>query len=211
MTTALNIAAGKLKPIDINSWGKYFLINLDIMYFSHEDPRDVEFHHSQWLDYKEEDNKKHPDVYPFQVDHKVATDAFEFMEKSSIEFDLITCYRFLEHVRKTDIQYFIYLMSTSLKIGGQVDIIVPDYETLAELLLKENPGEPSHWGWEQHDTLLTYEMLNEPGNPHASIWTAQRLDYFFTLEERFKPVDMKRNYNFDGRDCYIRYIAERVK
>lgn len=209
--TVLNIAAGKVKPIDIAAWDKYFLVNLDLMYYASESPEVIENYYTSWMNYTEEQIKSNPDVYHSKREYKVKEDAFKFMECCSIPFDLITCYRFLEHVRKTDIQYFIYLMSTSLEIGGLVDIIVPDYEELAKLIISEDVGEPSHAEWEQHDTLLTYELLNEPGNPHASIWTENRLKYFFELEGRFKTNKVETYYDFDGRNCYLRYIGQRIK
>ena len=80
------------------------------------------------------------------------------------------------------------------------------------MILNENLSKDvNHAEWERHDTLLTYELLNEPSMPHASIWTPERIKYFFGLEERFELKLIYPNYLFDGRDIYIRAILERIK
>jgi hypothetical protein len=57
---------------------------------------------------------------------------------------------------------------------------------------------------------LTTELLNEPSCPHASIWTEWRAHHLFTLEGRFKIKDIQKNFKFDDRDIYLRFIAERI-
>jgi hypothetical protein len=99
-------------------------------------------------------------------------------------------------------------MSTALKIGGEIDIIVPNYRTLAKMLLNENVNGANFL---KHNITLTYELLNEPSCPHASIWTKERANFFFTYEERFKITNFDPNYEFDGRDIYLRFIAKRIK
>jgi predicted SAM-dependent methyltransferase len=195
-STILNIAAGKFKPLDIGNVSRTFLVNLDTMYYNKSTPEHVEATYENWKSHLIEDNNV----------LMCGEDAFRFMERTSIKFDRITCYRFLEHVKKTDVLYFIYLMSTCLKIGGEIDIIVPDYKALAKMILDEQPGVKE---WEAHDIVLTYELLNDPSDPHASIWTADRLKYFFTLEGRFTPFKCQESYLFDGRDIYIRFQALR--
>jgi predicted SAM-dependent methyltransferase len=202
MKSFLNIAAGKIFPIDYELNAGNFLVQLDKMYWATNPINTIELEHGRWLKRSEsEDDTSHSDV-----------DAFEFLGNYKYQFDHISCYRFLEHITKPDVQGFIYLLSTALKIGGTLDIIVPNYETLADMILTENCNETvKHADWERHDTLLTYELLNEPSMPHASIWTPQRIKYFFGLEERFKVVSLESAYEFDGRDIYIRAIFERVK
>jgi len=134
---------------------------------------------------------------------------YEFLERYHIPFDGIAIYRFLEHVPKVQVLYFIYLLSTSVKIGGYVDVIVPDYKKLAKRILDEDVFSNN---FEEEDIITTFELLNEPTcSPHASIWTFDRAYKFFELEGRFKIKIIKENYNFDGRDIYLRFIAERVK
>jgi hypothetical protein len=36
------------------------------------------------------------------------------------------------------------------------------------------------------------------------------MKYFWELEERFKLIEINNNYEFDGRDIYIRAIMERI-
>ena len=201
MKSFLNIAAGKIYPIEYEDDGKNLLVQLDKMYWSVNPSDAIEQNHEKWL-------RK----LPVQNIVHTNTDAFEFLGNYKYQFDHISSYRFLEHITKTDVQGFIYLLSTALKMNGTLDIIVPNYETLADMILNETiNNKTKHSDWEQHDTLLTYELLNEPSMPHASIWTPQRIEYFFGLEERFKIISLEPNYVFDGRDIYIRAIMERIK
>lgn len=196
----LNIAAGKLYPIDFEEGKNNFLIQLDKMYFSGGSPQMVEVDHRIWLE------KQQGSIC------WTSSDVFEFLANYKYQFDNISLYRFLEHVTKPDIQGFIYLLSTAIKIGGIVDVIVPNFETLANMILGENlTDKVRHADWERHDTTLTYELLNEPSMPHASIWTPARLKYFFELEERFEFHFMNEKYEFDGRDLYIRIKFKRVR
>jgi predicted SAM-dependent methyltransferase len=128
------------------------------------------------------------------------------MERTICMFDEVSCYRFLEHVHRDKILYFIYLVSTVLEKGGLFDIIVPDYEMLAHMILHDDPKSTS---FTQDNILLTTELLNEPESPHCSIWTPKRLYYFLELEGRFKVKDINK-FDFDGRDIYLRCLAERV-
>jgi len=134
-------------------------------------------------------------------------DAFEFMERTSLIFDRLCAYRFLEHVPMDRVLYFIYLLSTVVKKGGLVDIIVPNYMTLADMILNENVNDSE---FEAHNIILTTELVNEPGCPHASIWTKDRAIKFFQLEGRFNVKEIDENFVFDGRDIYLRILAERI-
>jgi hypothetical protein len=110
----------------------------------------------------------------------------------------------------TQVLYFIYLVSTCIRVGGIVDIIVPNYHTLADMLLQDTTDDPE---FEERNILLTTELLNEPSCPHASIWTPQRASYFFEYEGRFKVLEDKLDPHFvyDGRNIYLRFQAERVQ
>lgn len=194
----LNLGAGKTKPIlDYTKDSFLTTVNLDTNYFSFATPEEIE-------DYIE--NKM-----PIQVERQdelyCNCDAFEFMEKFRPQFDRICAYRFLEHISFTQILYFIYLVSTCVKNGGLVDIIVPNYETLAKMLLNESTRSPD---FESENILLTTELLNEPSCPHASIWTPERAEYFWQLEKRFVVYDMLPEFEFDGRNIYMRFIMKRI-
>lgn len=195
----LNLGAGKIKPIfDTSEKETFFtLVNLDTNYFSAATPEEIE-------DYVE--NKM-----PFQVERYdelyCNCDAFEFMEKFRPQFDRICAYRFLEHIPFTKVLYFIYLISTCIRKNSLVDIIVPNYRTLANMLLSENVSDSK---FPEDDILLTTELLNEPSCPHASIWTPARAEYFWHLENRFEVESIDPKYEFDGRDIYMRFLARRI-
>lgn len=199
MSIILNIAAGKMLPIDqLNK--NDILVNLDLEYFNSTDVSDVEKYHRAKSVVKENDEK--PLI--IYTNH----DIYDFLNRYVEEFDKIVIYRFLEHVPKVKVLYFIYKLSEILKIGGEVDIIVPDYKALAERILNENVYLPN---FEAEDIITTFELLNEDYSPHLSVWTKDRAKYFFELEGRFKVTEINPKYYFDGRDIYLRFKATRVK
>jgi len=195
----LNIAAGKLKPIlkDVEELASYALVNLDTSYYRSTAPELIETDLSKW--YSDGDR--------CNVKYYCNKDAFEFMERTTIQFDRICLYRFLEHIPFDRIMYFIYLLSTVIRKGGLIDIIVPNYRILAQMLLDEKVNHPD---FEKNNILLTTELVNEPGCPHASIWTADRAIHFFQMEGRFVIKEIDQNYSFDGRNIYLRFKAKRI-
>jgi hypothetical protein len=190
----LNIAGGKIPPLDIEK--PYFIVNVDTMYYRNEEPAWVE---EQWSDWRRSSTK-------YTQIMNVKSDVFEFMERTYMTFDRICIYRFLEHVSFTNLLYFIYLVSTVTEKDDIVDIIVPNYQTLAKLLLNESVLNPT---FERDNILLTTELLNEPSCPHASIWTPDRAFHFWEMEGRFKIEEVFPKFNFDGRDIYMRFKARR--
>jgi hypothetical protein len=192
--TILNLGSGKVQPLDMTP--SCFLVNLDSGYYpGNLFVSDILEQHKLWLD----------DPSFIVVKHFNA-DAFTFLEKYPIKFDRIVIYRFLEHVARRDVLYFIYLMSTSLESGGIIDCIVPDYELLAHRILSEKPFSKN---FEAEDIITTTELLNEPSCPHASIWTPKRIKKFFELEKRFILQELVTPFYFDGRSIYLRAIIER--
>lgn len=206
----LNVAGGKMNPLVLYEidkilrniitknykYNKYNLLNLDRMYMNPNQLDEILEIMGRTQDY---DTSK-----IFYYNHEI----FDFITRFHYQFDLITMYRFLEHVKKTDVLYFIYLLSTTVRVGGLIDVIVPDYRKLARRILSEDPFDEH---FESDDIITTFELLNEPYDPHASIWTKERVHKFFTLEGRFQINEIQDNYYFDGRDIYIRFIAERIK
>jgi len=191
----LNIAGGKIPPLDIEK--PYFIVNVDTMYYRNEDPAEVEEDWSEWR----RSSKKYTKLM------NVKSDVFEFMERTYMTFDRVCIYRFLEHVSFTSIMYFIYLVSTVTEKNDKVDVIVPNYNTLAQMILEEDPRSPI---FEENNILLTTELLNEPSSPHASIWTPDRAYYFWEMEGRFKVENVIPDFKFDGRDIYMRFQARRL-
>jgi len=198
-TTILNLGAGKLKPLGYEKLeAPKFLLNVDSSYYCNTlEIKDVIDAHQFFL----EGDDKSFELY-------LKENAFTFLERYHIPFGRIVLYRFLEHVKRTNVPYFIYLLSTGLEIGGEIDCIVPDYHTLATRIIKERTGSSN---FEKEDILTTSELLNEPEMPHASIWTTARVYHFFQLEGRFTVTHLKEKFSFDGRDIYLRFFAERIR
>ena len=196
--TVLNIAAGKLSPID-QMFEKSFSVNVDRMYNNaiSESVIDIECWYNTFL-------KNHA----LSMDYKCNDDIFHFLFKTIMNFDQVCIYRFLEHVHRDRILEFIYGISSVTRNGAVIDVIVPNYEILANMLLNETISQEVNF--EKHNILLTTELLNEPDEPHCSIWTEDRLKYYWELEERFRIISIEPQYKFDGRDIYLRMVAERV-
>jgi len=191
----LNIAGGKIIPSEMqDNSGSTFSIMLDTMYEVYE--KSI----NSW-DLLE--RYKHNEMGLYFSGECV----YDFLDDNLIPFDKIYCHRFLEHVPFDKVSFFIYQVSTNLKMGGEFDIIVPDYTVLAERLLNESVGAE---GWDAENIILTTEIVNEPGCPHASLWTEERLKYLLELEGRFAIKDLEKNYLYDGRDIYIRAIFKRI-
>lgn len=197
----LNLAGGKFDPLFFNSLKDYNnnlpinnVVHLDRMYLNDDNIKDLV--------------NNFDDYYNDKKVYYINNQIFDFLTRFQYKFDVITIYRYLEHVSKNDILYFIYLLSTTVKVGGLIDVIVPDYKKLAKRILEENVFDPE---FERNDIITTFELLNEPYDPHASIWTKERIIKFWELEERFIVTNLRENYEFDGRDIYIRFIVKRIK
>lgn len=199
----LNVAAGKFSPIlsiadklDLN-----FILNVDTSYFSDISASGVEDKIKTWGSNK--------NIVGEACNLNI--NIFEFLERTTIKFDRVIIYRFLEHVSFTQVEYFIYLISTVMNKKAMVDVIVPNYKILSQMLLDEDIKRNfSEFDFQSHNILLTTELLNEPSCPHASVWTPERMKRFWELENRFKVVNTTSPFNFDGRDIYLRSIIERV-
>lgn len=201
--TILNLGAGKnlLKTNDYPD-GTIFQVNVDSIYANEEVEHIINIekkHRSFDLDSKIYNNLGSVILYS-------NLDIFEFLNKYKVRFNYIIMHRFLEHVSRSNLQYFLYLLSTVVNSGGIVDIIVPDNHILSRRLLVE---EPNSKDWDVEDTILTTEIVNEPNMPHASIWTVPRAYKYIELEGRFKIYKTETPYIFDGRNIYMRVLAIR--
>lgn len=195
----LNLAAGKLKPLlDSRTLvAPHLVVNVDTSYYSYMEIELLE----DTIELVKQ--RGHSETFEYYCNE----DAFTFMERTKFIFDHVCLYRFLEHVPFEKVPYFIYLLSTITESGTVVDVIVPNYNTLAKMILAEDVENPS---FEKQNILLTTELLNEPGCPHASIWTRERAIKFFELEDRFHVIDTDAHYEFDGRNIYLRIKARRI-
>jgi len=207
----LNIAAGKMPylPDIVGDSKSLFVVNLDTMYYNHTLTETIEQTYHQINDIQIYDETSNINAYNQNRVFYCKEDVFQFLERTQMEFDVVTIYRFLEHVSFTQILYFIYLVSGVVHKGGIVDVIVPNYKILASMLIQEHPKSKS---FEQDNILLTTELLNEPSCPHVSIWTPERAKYFWELEKRFfvASANTKSRFEYDGRDIYLRFQAERI-
>lgn len=196
--TILNIGAGRFDPLYLEDSENYFIVNLDRMYRNGVDSGTIEAFRNQWTGQQTET-------------YKVLADIYDFLESTTMTFERICMYRFLEHVPMGKVLYFIYLLSNVTKEGAEIDVIVPNYEILAQMILDEQKGiEEKTIEFEPHNIELTTELLNDPNEPHASIWTLWRAKYFFELEGRFQVFDSCTKYEYDGRELYLRFLARRL-
>lgn len=191
----LNVGAGRNISVPFLKDKAHTVINLDQMYEAGLTFKEVE------QGFIKGDFERDYNVF-------LKHDIFDFLERTIMTFDFITVYRFLEHVSKNNVQYFIYLLANCTKVGGVVDIIVPDAKLLAKKLLEEDVNSPN---WESDDLLITYELVADQPSPHLSIWTKDRLIKLFEREGNFVTSSVDENFIFDGRDIYLRYLAVRKK
>ena len=192
----LNVAAGNQPVLELEKIvgnKQYTVINVDKSYMSGNTPNEIE---------RVIRNQNNISSELF-----CQYDIWKFLERTLLKFDYIAVYRFLEHVSYTNVSYFIYLLYRVSNPGTIVDVVVPDYEKLAKMILEEDVGSVD---FERHNILLTTELLNEPFCPHASVWTKSRLKKFFTLERYFR-ISTINNFCMDRRDIYIRALFESLK
>jgi hypothetical protein len=200
--TILNIGAGNILPIDLYKFDKTFLLNIDSGYDFDicDDIKSIDLTHHKAV------NNNLRSIDGDRYLFRSGQDIYGFLETYYHKFDLVTIYRFLEHVEFSNVPYFIYLLSRVTQKDSLIDVIVPNYRILAEMILDDDPNSTT---FEHDNILLTTELLNEPNDPHASIWTVGRLLYFFELEKRFQ-MECIRDFEFENRDIYLRAIFRRV-
>jgi hypothetical protein len=199
MITILNIGAGKIKPLNLEPKNKYTILNLDFGYPTEkctlpQSLKDIESRMHQYYN---------NDIAEFYSNW----DMWYFLKEYSGTFDRVCMYRVLEHIPFDKVEYFIYMLSIVMSKGSHVDIIVPDMEKLAKLVLTLDPDLKR---FRSDYILATTEIVNEPNDPHTSIWTPKILKYIWELEGRFKVISILEDYDFDNRNIYMRARVERV-
>lgn len=193
----LNIGSGKIPvPISdhVNPKRRYNLVNIDRNYFSGYTPEQIESIFSN------KDNKKENIL-------NCKWEIFSFLERTVLNFDVIFIYRFFEHINRDKLLYFIYLLSTVTKKDAIIDLISPNYQILAHMLLNEKTDDPD---FDKKDIILSTELFNEVNDPHLNITTPQRIKRLFEYEGRFEIINYKDPYEFDGRNIYFRSIIRRI-
>lgn len=197
----LNLAGGKHIPSITNVRGfsnddKIFLLNVDRMYQNTLYIGEVELQYDAWSQ-----GNMNSETYFLNDEIKY------FMDSTILKFDHVILYRYLEHISLSEMNYFLYSLSTLMKVGSCVDVIVPNARVLARMLLEESVSSPD---FGPQDILLTTEFCNEPADPHASLWTPERANYYMTYENRFEIINMDEQFIFDGRNIYMRFLAKRI-
>jgi hypothetical protein len=193
----LNIGGGKLNP-PLNEYlnifnNSYFLVNIDKNYYGATSPEYIE---SNCAD------------VGYNKIYYCNCDIFEFLEKTRIKFGVIFIHRFFEHVTRNKLLYFIYLLSTVTDKGSIIDLISPNYQLLAEMLLEEKPLKDQDFG--KNDIILSTEIFNEPEDPHNNITTPDRIKLLFEYEDRFQIDKIINPFVFDKRDIYFKSIIRRI-
>ncbi|MCK5016090.1 MAG: hypothetical protein KAS32_03380 [Candidatus Peribacteraceae bacterium] len=205
MINMLNLGAGKLVKADLEALGWKFdkwdtLVQLDTLF---KNIPDVAVDLSGAVHAMEHN----PSIGTSLNTIRCYEDAFHFLENCPVKFDGIFSARFFEHIGWSSLMYFIYLVADSMKQGALLDIIVPNYKTLATRILNEKVDAPD---FEKENIITTTELLNEPSMPHSSIWTPERAKYYLEYEGRFEVEKIDSTFSFEGRDVYMRVAARRV-
>jgi hypothetical protein len=196
MTTVLNLGAGK-DEMEYNDV-PIFAVSVDKSFYIASNPKDVEHNYIGF---------KNGAVFKRQH-YRIDEDIFTFLERTIMKFDRVRIFRFLEHVPFTRVNYFFYLLASVMRKGSIANIAVPDYKILAQMILDEDVNDRD---FEKHNITVTTELLNEPYDPHASIWTKERAKYYGEFEGRFKfRLGEPDHINIDGRDLYLHFCLERL-
>jgi len=206
----LNIGAGKIEYDLLNNINTTIInhlsnfikppvsFNLDKNYIQYELDRDI--HEIERLFVVDKIKYDTPSTF------YISNDVFSFINHTRLKFDLIVMHRFLEHIPFDKVLYFIYLLSTICNEGTLLDIIVPDFNELASMVCNEDVNSKD---FDKNNIIISSEIVNETDDPHLSIWTAERLMYFFEYEGRFNLKTITKNFKYDGRNIYLRAIIER--
>ena len=107
--------------------------------------------------------------------------------------------------------YFADLLEIMNIEGGEVhtiDLISPNYQLLAEMILEEKPLKDPDF--DKNDIIISTELFNEINDPHLNVTTPDRIKRLFEYEGRFVVIDYVQTKCFDGRDIYFRSIIRRV-
>lgn len=198
MQTFLNLGSGRTVPLNLPKDRPYFLVNVDLMYKEYE-KNDIEKIVNDHRSFEVEGKQPVIDYIP--------KDVFKFLETYPKKFDFITIYRLFEHIPYRDIIYFIYLLSGVIKDNGILDIIVPNYNLLAERLLRLDIDDKD---FDSKYLLLNMELVAEPDSPHCVVVNPRIMKKFVELEGYFKTSFQIANFTFENRDIYCRNIFERI-
>ena len=198
----LNLGSGNTKPFGYPNDNSTLMINVDSGYQHYQISSDEEIHNTL-MNYETMNT-----MNSFDKELFTDMDAFKFLSTQIVKYDKVVAYRFLEHIPHEQVPYMLYLIGNVLKKDGEFEFIVPDYLKLAKLLIgNDNPKKPS---FNNVNTLLTYEMLADPGCPHCSIWTKNRAEALLTAENIFEVDEITEDYVAFGRNIYLHVIAHKV-
>lgn len=135
-------------------------------------------------------------------------DVFEFLEQyPDRDFTRIHSRRFFEHMSQVDILYMLYLLYEVSAEGAYIDIIVPDFEQISDMVKTLDPNVAPAIEFNGSMISIITELFNTEDDPHRSIWTQRLGRYYIELESYWEVVDIKRNMKIDNRNWYMHFRA----
>ena len=144
--------------------------------------------------------------------HIYGKDVFNFLEEyPNRDFDRIHSRRFFEHLTESEISYLIYLLYEVSKKETLLDIIVPDFDKVSNVVKSLDPNNMSVIEFNKNMVSVITEIYNTENDPHKSIWNEQLGRYYIELESYWKVVDINKNINISNRDWYLHFRAESTR
>ena len=139
-------------------------------------------------------------------------DIFEFLEKySNRDFDRIHSRRFFEHLTESEILYTLYLLYEISKKGTILDIVVPDFNKVSNVVKSLDPKNMSVVEFNKNMISVITEIYNTENDPHKSIWTEQLGKYYIELESYWNIISVTKNISISNRDWYLHFRAESTR
>lgn len=124
-------------------------------------------------------------------------------------FDDVQAKRVFEHIPYTEILYVLYLIYTVTRLGGILNIVVPDYNMVLGEIQAAEPKMVSATTFNRTMVWCHTEIFNEPNDPHRSIWTKNLAEYYIELEGYWK-LDKLEYVTIDNRSWYMDITAVKV-